>query len=276
MLPAAGYNPMSSMGEERRLIVPALLSEVTRACSFVEEAAQAAGLDERGVYHCQLAVDEWCTNVVEHGYGGQGDENGVIEVDCRSEADRIIITISDDSPPFDPMHLSDPKTDQALEEREPGGLGWYLVKKLMDRLSYEYSDAHNRLTMVKMIQPGTYPMRAHQVTFPAHELRGHIWVVTPNGRLDSNTGNVLEATLNSQIEAGHIRLIVDFTNVTYLSSGGLKVLLAANKKTTGTHGAFALASLSPRVREVFAISGFDRLFTITETVQDAAALLSRE
>jgi anti-anti-sigma factor len=130
--------------------------------------------------------------------------------------------------------------------------------------------------MIKMIQPGTYPMRAHQVTFPAHELRGHLWVVTPNGRLDSNTGSILEATLNSQFEANHFKLIVDFGDVTYLSSGGLKVLLAANKKTAAASGALGLAHMSPRVREVFAISGFDRLFIITESVQDAAALLSRD
>jgi len=264
------------MGEERRLIVPAILSEVPRACTFVEEAAQAAGLDERGVYHCQLAVDEWCTNVVEHGYGGTGDEDGVIEVDCRAEENQLVITISDNSPRFDPMTLADPQTDQPLETREPGGLGWFLVKKIMDTVVYEYSESHNRLSMVKLIRPGTYPMRAHQVTFPAHELRGHLWVITPTGRLDSNNAPVLEATFTAQLDDQHHKLIVDMSDVNYLSSGGLKVLLSAQKKAYAKGGALMLAALVPRVREVFAISGFEKLFSIVETVQDAAAILSRE
>jgi len=264
------------MSEERRLIVPAVLSEVTRACSFVEEAAQAAGFDERGVYHCQLAVDEWCTNIVQHGYEAHGEDDGIIEVNCQSEADRMTITIIDDSPPFDPTLLADPNMNGSIEERQPGGLGWYLVKKIMDRVVYEYVDRHNRLEMVKMIHPGTYSLRAHQVTYPAHELRGHLWVITPNGRLDSATGPVLEATLNAQFDLKHYRMIVDFSEVSYLSSGGLKVLLAASKKIRNQHGALALAALTPRVCEVFTISGFDALFQITETVQDAAALLTRD
>lgn len=263
------------MSEERRLIVPAILSEVPRACTFVEEAAQAAGLDERGVYHCQLAVDEWCTNVVEHGYGGL-DDDGVIEVDCRSEVDRLVITISDNSPRFDPTLLAEPKTDQPLETRQPGGLGWYLVRKIMDSVAYEYLDSHNRLSMVKLIQPGIYPMKAHQITFPAHELRGHLWVISPSGRLDSNTASVLEASVSVQFDDRHYKLIMDMGDVAYLSSGGLKVLLSTHKKCAAKGGALMLAGLSPRVREVFSISGFEKLFTITETVQDAAAALSRE
>jgi anti-anti-sigma factor len=263
------------MGEERRLIIPALLTEVTRACTFVEEAAQSAGLDERGVYHCQLAVDEWCTNVVEHGYGGQGDHASVIEVDCHADSDRLMITIIDNCPPFDPTTLSDPKTNQPVEDIKPGGLGWFLVKKIMDSVAYEYSDHHNRLSMIKLIQPGTYTLRAHQMTYPVHELRGHLWVVVPNGRLDSNTSSTLEATLRSQEEAGHHQIIIDMSDVTYLSSSGLKVMLSAHKRAHAKGGRLAIAGLKARVLEVFSISGFDALFTITETVQDAATILTR-
>jgi anti-anti-sigma factor len=200
----------------------------------------------------------------------------VIEIDCHAEDDRMVIIVSDNSPRFDPMTLADPKTDQPLESREPGGLGWYLVKKIMDNVVYEYSGSHNRLSMTKLIHPGTYPMRAHQVTFPAHELRGHIWVITPTGRLDSNNAPVLESTFAAQHDDQHYKLIVDMSDVNYLSSGGLKVLLSAQKKAYAKGGALMLAALIPRVREVFAISGFEKLFSIVETVQDAAAILSRE
>jgi anti-anti-sigma factor len=262
------------MSEERRLIIPAVLNEVPRACTFVAEAAAATGLDERGSYHCQLAIDEWCTNVIEHGYR-EISKYGIIEIDCRSEKDRLVIVVSDNSPRFDPTTLASPNVAQPLEAREPGGLGWFLIKKIMDSVSYEYTDQHNRLMMTKLTAGDGDIRRTNRVTFPAHELRGQIWVVTPSGRLDSSSGPMLEATLNAQIESRHFRLIVDMNEVSYLSSGGLKALLSAHKKTQANQGALVLAALSTRVHEVFSISGFDALFTIVDSVQDAAALLTR-
>ncbi len=54
---------------ERQLRITGVLDQVSAACDFVVEQARAAGLDERAVHHCYLAVDEACTNIVEHGYG---------------------------------------------------------------------------------------------------------------------------------------------------------------------------------------------------------------
>ncbi len=258
------------MGEERRLIVPAVLSEVERACSFAVEAAEAAGLDERAVYHCQMAVDEWCTNIIEHGFHNQGSD-GRIEIDCRADNRQFVITIIDDGPPFDPTPLIEPKTDQPVEEREPGGLGWFLIKKIMDDVQYEFIDSHNRLSMTKRVGAARASIRASQVSFPSHELRGNIWVVTPNGRLDSNTAPMLEMTLGSHLSASHFNLIIDMAEVTYISSSGLKVLMSAFKKARGKSGKIALAALTPRVTEVFQISGFETLFEITPTVQASAA-----
>ncbi len=259
------------MGEERRLMVPGVLDEVPRACSFVVEAAESAGLDERAVYHCQMAVDEWCTNIIEHGYKNNG-AGGRIEVTCRSESDRFTIMISDDSPKFDPTLLTEPRTDQPLEDREPGGLGWFLIKKIMDGLDYEYVDSHNRLCMTKRITVGM-AAKTNQLSFPSHELRGHIWVVTPTGRLDSNTGPLLETTLADHLNNKHVHLIVNMAGVSYISSGGLKVLLSAHKKARVKGGALVLADLTPRVVEVVELLGFDQLFGIVPTVQEAAALL---
>ncbi len=171
------------MSEERRLIVPAELEEVPRACAFVVEAAEAAGLDDRAVYHCQMAVDEWCTNIVEHGFQGSG-AHGRIEIDCLAEPAQLRIVISDDSPKFDPTALVEPKTDQPVDEREPGGLGWFLIKRIMDDVQYDYVNGRNRLRMLKRSAANSSTVRASPMTFPSHEVSGHIWVITPSGRLE--------------------------------------------------------------------------------------------
>jgi anti-anti-sigma factor len=260
--------------EEQRLTVPGVLEEVARVCAFVVEAAEAAGLDERAVYHCQMAVDEWCTNVIEHGYTKAAAANkvpGRIEIDLRIESGKLLIIVADDSPRFDPTQLIAPRTDQSVDEREPGGLGWFLIKKIMDDVQYDYVDGHNRLQMTKRAAAENMPTRPAPVTFPSYELRGQIWVISPNGRLDSTGGLLLEATLAAHFSENHLFIIVDMHDVPYISSGGLKALLGAFKKVRGRGGELALAAMTVRVQEVFQISGFESLFRIAPTVQQAAA-----
>jgi len=260
--------------EEQRLTVPGVLEEITRVCAFVVEAAEAAGLDERAVYYCQMAVDEWCTNVIEHGYTQPmtpARTPGRLEIDLRIESGKLLIIITDDSPQFDPTQLIAPRTDQSIDEREPGGLGWFLIKKIMDDVQYDYVDHHNRLQMTKRTAPENAPTRPAPVTFPSYELRGQIWVISPNGRLDSTGGALLEATLVAHFAENHRFIIVDMHDVPYISSGGLKALLGAFKKARGRGGELALAAMTTRVQEVFQISGFESLFRIATTVQKAAS-----
>jgi anti-anti-sigma factor len=263
----------TTMDEEHRLTVAGVLDEVVRVCNFVVEAAEAAGLDERAVYHCQMAADEWCTNVIQHGYGKRSGPAGRIEVDLRIEPGKLLIAITDDGPHFDPMTLTEPRIDQSADDREPGGLGWFLIKKLMDDVQYDYVDGRNQLRMSKWITPNPTTGRPSVVTFPSYELRGNIWVISPSGRLDAIGGALLETTLSSHFGSNHIHLIIDMAEVSYISSNGLKVLLGAFKKARARNGGLVLAAVTPRVQEVFHISGFEALFQIADSVQGAAAKL---
>ena len=114
---------------------------------FTRQAAQASGLDDDAIYQVQLAVDEACTNIIEHAYGGEG--RGEIECTCRIEPDGLTMTLRDDGNPFDPSSVPDPDTDAELEDRQMGGLGVYLMRKLMDEVHFECTDSGNVLTLVK-------------------------------------------------------------------------------------------------------------------------------
>lgn len=98
-------------------------------------------------------------------------------------------------------------------------------------------------------------------------LNDHL-VIAPVGRLDSNTSPVLDRYLTAAIGRGDTRLVLDFSGVEYISSTGLSALLAAAKKLRATNGRIALAGLNARVRTVFEMSGFLRLFP---TFADTAA-----
>ena len=96
-----------------------------------------------------------------------------------------------------------------------------------------------------------------------------ISIITPQGRLDAAGTRPLEAELKKRIAAGQTRLIVDFQNTRYISSNGLRVLLAALKQASKHGGTLKLCGLAARLKEIFAMAGFDRVFEIFETREDA-------
>ena len=124
------------------------LGNLEKICDFVTIYAKKAGLDERQVYAVQLAVDEAATNIIEHGYRctGQGD----VQITCKPEVDGLRVILHDHAPPFDPDEIPEPITDVPLEELKPRGLGIFLMRKMMDEVTYEFNaDKGNTLTLVK-------------------------------------------------------------------------------------------------------------------------------
>ena len=262
---------ITSVIAERRLIIPGTLDRVPEVCEFVVEAATAAGLDDRAVYHCQMAVDEWCTNIVEHGF--HHGKRGRIEVVCVQRNTQFVIAINDDSPAFDPTTLSEVDPSKPLEEREPGGLGWFFIRKVMDQVKYEFKEGRNYLTMIKNGAQLVHKPLVDE-PYPVHDVNGGVRIVSLNGRLDSNNSRTLESALTSQLATGYLRLVLDMSEVTYVSSSGLKVILTAQRQAMKENGNLALAGLSSRVFEIFQISGFDTLFHITETTDEAVSKLA--
>jgi serine/threonine-protein kinase RsbW len=115
---------------------------------FVGEAARRVGFSEKEIYSIQLAADEASTNIIEHAYAGVND--GIIEIDCSTTDEELKIVMHDSGKPFDPTSVPEPNVKADLSERKIGGLGMYLMHKLMDEVHYEISqEKGNTLTMVK-------------------------------------------------------------------------------------------------------------------------------
>lgn len=117
---------------------------------FVVGVARDLGLAQDDVYGLQLAVDEACTNVVRHAYGGLG---GQVEVEVAVDGDRIQIVIRDWGAAFDPEAVPAPDITAPLEQRPLGGLGLFLMREMMDEIHFSFdADQGNTLTMVKHLQ----------------------------------------------------------------------------------------------------------------------------
>lgn len=98
-------------------------------------------------------------------------------------------------------------------------------------------------------------------------------VVAVGGRLDALTAPEFETRGVEWLLAGHIRLVMDFSSLEYVSSAGLRSVLVVVKKAKSVAGSVVLFGLSGVVKEVFAISGFDSLLPVAEN-EAAAALVA--
>lgn len=148
-----GYN---LMGTSRTLTFPGRFESLAAISEFVTRAARAAGLDSCAVDAVQLAVDEACSNIIEHAYGDEG--HGDIECTCHNDSEGLTVILRDQGRPFDPSGVPDPDLYPALDDETctGGGLGLYFMRQLMDQVRFEFApDSGNVLTMVKQKEPAS-------------------------------------------------------------------------------------------------------------------------
>lgn len=96
-------------------------------------------------------------------------------------------------------------------------------------------------------------------------------IVGIKGRLDATNSALLEEKLHHYITQKEYNMILDFGELEYISSSGLRVLLSHLKKTRSQDGKLTLCNLNDNIKEIFTISGFSNLFDITGSLEDAKA-----
>ncbi len=117
---------------------------------FVARVADRMGLDAKTSYAVQVAVDEACTNVIEYAYGRQPGHP--LTVECRKAGQECVVVIRDQGKPFDPSQVPQPDLCSPLWQRREGGLGLFLIQKLMDDVRFRFDALEgNELTLVKSI-----------------------------------------------------------------------------------------------------------------------------
>lgn len=106
--------------------------------------------DDELRFKLRLSIEEAVENVVRYAYDGG---IGWLEVGTSLDHDNLVLTVElrDAGVPFNPLEQPDPDTTAKAEDRDVGGLGIFLCKKLMDSISYRYEDGNNVLTMKKII-----------------------------------------------------------------------------------------------------------------------------
>ncbi len=137
-------------------IFDAKVENLIQVQEFVDEKMEKAGLSIKTTMDVSLAIEELFTNVASYayeGYYGSEDERpdnfGKVAVAIKCEDNNITLRMSDWGVQFDPLAKNPPDTTLDADEREFGGLGIHLVRKLMDHVEYRYEDNKNILEMRK-------------------------------------------------------------------------------------------------------------------------------
>ena len=104
------------------------------------------------------------------------------------------------------------------------------------------------------------------------EQQGNVLILRISGRLDSLSSQEMEARIEKLIAQGETRILLDFTGVDYLSSAGMRMILATYKKVQGVLGQFALCSVGDGVMDILKMSGFDTLLHVYPTKEEAIRL----
>lgn len=132
----------------KELTITATVENIETVTEFVNEQLEALECPMKAQMQIDIAIDELFGNIAHYAYNPDvGD--ATVRVEVTEEPLAVIITFIDNGMPYDPLNNADPDITLSAEERQLGGLGIYMVKKTMDRVSYEYRDGQNILTIQK-------------------------------------------------------------------------------------------------------------------------------
>ncbi len=130
-----------------KLTIPSSTRYLEDVRHFVETHALRANLAEAAVEQLKIAVDEACTNVIEHAYKGEGEHQ--IDIAVIVKPDRLTIRIRDEGESFDVETYEEPDLFEFARKHKKGGFGVHIMRRLMDQVEYRKRGKINECCMTK-------------------------------------------------------------------------------------------------------------------------------
>ncbi len=135
---------------------PARLESLYESLDFVSSCARALGFNAERIGELELVMEEVLVNIFKYAY--RGKETGDVTISCSEDGGNLVMNVVDSGVPFDLLAASDPDITAGVDDRPVGGLGIYLIKKLMDEVKYRREEGRNRLTLVLLKRGKTSPL----------------------------------------------------------------------------------------------------------------------
>ncbi len=129
----------------------AQIADITRVTEFVESQLEAADAPMKAIMQVNVAIDEIFSNIVNYGYKkGPGPID--VQIVIKENPKRMSLKFEDEGVPYNPLVKDDPDITLSAEERGVGGLGIYMVKNMMDNMTYRYENDKNILILEKNLE----------------------------------------------------------------------------------------------------------------------------
>ena len=142
-------NDMPEDNVWKTIVLKNRTEEIARMSAFLEEISEELNLPMVDAFNINLAIEEAVTNVIMYAY--PQDEEHELTLNVRHVENRLIFDLIDTGKEFDPTLQPDADVTLSAEERQIGGLGIFLIRRIMQTVKYSRSDNKNILTMVKML-----------------------------------------------------------------------------------------------------------------------------
>lgn len=126
------------------------ISEIERVAAFIEELGEELNLSPSMVMNINLAIEEAIVNSILYAYSKESMNTISLSAECSGN--ELIFVLTDEGTAFDPTQVPEVDTSLAVEDRPIGGLGIFLVRKIMGEVTYQRIDDKNRLEMRKKLE----------------------------------------------------------------------------------------------------------------------------
>ena len=123
------------------------IEEINRLHSFIEEVGEAFALPMKTVMNLNLVLEEAVTNLIMYAY--PKEEHEYIHLTAKEQEGKLIFILTDSGKAFDPTQAPDADITLSADDRQIGGLGIFLIRKIMNEVKYERIDGKNVLTLEK-------------------------------------------------------------------------------------------------------------------------------
>lgn len=132
------------------LTIDATTGNLGHVLSFLEEQLEDCNCSPKAQAQLNIAVEEIFVNIAHYGYVPDTG-TATIRVETSGDPLRVTVTFFDNGKPFDPLAKKEPDLDLDADERDPGGMGIFMVRQSMDEVRYEYKNGQNILTISKNV-----------------------------------------------------------------------------------------------------------------------------
>ena len=266
--PKDGAEPPGPLQYQVRL--QGLDEAATRMTTAAILVGLSAELDETSRGHLRLFAYELVVNSVEH--GGFGEATPDIRMDITMTEKGITVSYRDNANIFmtgSHLHLD---VDRKIEEGDKRGLGLFIINRLARTFDYRRLGEWNVTTLtMNACHDDTHgtqrrpDMQGITVEVIPCDLPGAV-ILKPAGSVDSTSTQLLESQIESLIEKNHSRIVIDFSNVDFISSAGVGIFLGTVSRLRNDGGDLFFMNMPKHIEDVFDIINLKSYFAVIDSI----------